>query len=118
MTQCPCENVLLRSLSLSSIILMRISRIIRCMRSLNLTSIISMRISSISMRIIKSSLIWSRRSLILSSLSSRMMRVMLRRCRGWSTRPDRTAMEGGLLTSRFYLASMDTWHAGYGSMPM
>jgi len=85
--------------------------------------IILMRISSISM----SSLIWSKRNLILSSLSSRvilsshnsrMMRVMLMGCRGWSTRPDQTDMEGGLMTLRFYLASVDTWHAGYGSMTM
>ena len=60
-----------------------ISRIIRCMsrrvirriilRRFSLTNISLMRISSISMRIIMSSLILSRTSLILRSLSSRMI---------------------------------------------
>ena len=39
-------------------------------------------------------------------------------CQGWCTRPDQTSMQRGLLTSHFYLALMDMWHAGYGSMPM
>jgi len=114
-----------------------ISRIIKCMsrrrikriilRSLSLTSISLMRISNISMRIIMSSLILSRSSLILRSLSSRMIlssisnmmvEVVFRGCRGWCTRPDRTAMQGGLLTSRFYLALVDMWHVGYESMLM
>jgi len=98
-----------------------INKIIRCMsrrrirriilRSLSLTSIILMCISIISMRIIMS-------SLILSKSSSMIVGVMLRGCRWWCTRPDRTTMEGGLLTSHFYLALVDMWHAGYGSMPM
>jgi len=91
-------------------------RISLFMRSLN--SIILMRISSINTRIIKSSLILSRSNLIFSSLSSRRVGVMLRGCRGWSTRPDQTTMEGGLLCPRFYLALVDLWHAGYGSMQM
>ena len=84
-----------------------ISRIMRCMsrrrirriilRSLSLTSISLMRISSISMRIIMSNLVLSRSSLILrslgsrlilSSLSSMMVGVVFRGCRGWCTRPD------------------------------
>ena len=85
-----------------------ISNIMRCisrhkirliMRSLN--SIILMRINSISI-----SLILSRSNQILSrsSLSSMKVGVMLSGCRGWSTRPDQTAMEAG--------------PNGYESMPM
>ena len=84
-----------------------ISRIIRCMsrrrirriilRSLSLTNISLMRISSISMRIIMSSLFLSRSSLILRRLSSKMILsslinmmvgVVFRGCRGWCTRPE------------------------------
>ena len=91
-----------------------ISRFIRCMskrrirhiilRSLGLTSISLKRISSISMRIIMSSLFLSRSSLILRRLSSRMILsslrsmmvgVVFRGCRGWCTRPDQTAMQWG-----------------------
>ena len=39
-------------------------------------------------------------------------------CRGWCTRSDRTAMQGGLLSSRFYLTLVDMLHAGFGSMLM
>ena len=75
----------------------------------------------------RSGLILSRSSLILRSLSnmmilsclsSMMVGVVVRGCRGWCTRPDRTAMQGGLLTSRFYLALVDMWHVGYESMLM
>ena len=52
----------------------------------------------------------------LSSLSS--PSLVFRGCRGWCMRPTRTAMQGGLLTSGFYLTLVDMWHAGYGSMPM
>jgi len=38
--------------------------------------------------------------------------------RGWCTRPDQTAIQGGLMSSRFYLTLVDMWHAGFGSMPM
>jgi len=91
-----------------------INRIIRCMsrrrikriilRSLSLTSISLMRISSISMRIFMSSMFLSRTSMILSrsslilrrlssrmilsSLSSMMVGVVFKRCRWWCTRPD------------------------------
>ena len=99
-----------------------ISRIIRCIssrkiRRLNLTSISLMRISSINMRIIMSSLLLSRSSLILSrsnlilsnlssrmilsSLSSMMVGVVFRGCRGWCTRPDRTTMQGALWAHAF-----------------
>jgi len=81
-----------------------ISRIMRCMsrrkirriilRSLSLTSISLLRISSINMRIIMS-------SLILRSLSSMMVGVVFRGCRGWCTRPDRTAMQGALWAHAF-----------------
>ena len=96
-------------------------RINLIMRSLN--NIILMSISSISMRritkrIISISLILSRSSLILSSLRSRCVGVRLMGCRLWSRRPDRRAMEGGLLRPRFYLTSVNMWHAGYESMPM
>ena len=84
----------------------------------SLSCIILMCISNISMRIIRRSLMLSKSNLILSSLSSRRVGVMLRGAEGWSTRPDRTAMDGGLLCSHFYLTSVDMWHAGYGSMPM
>jgi len=117
-----------------------ISKIIRCissrkirriiLRSLSLTSISLMRISSISMRIIMSSLILRKNSLILSrsslilrslsnmmilsSLNNMMVGVVFRGCRRWCTRPNRTAMQGGLLSSRFYLTLVDMWHAGFG----
>jgi len=71
-----------------------ISRIIRCMsrhrirriilRSLSLTSISLMCISSISMRIIMSSLILSRSNLIFKSLSSRMILSSLSSMMVWS----------------------------------
>jgi hypothetical protein len=69
---------------------------------------------------------WTRRSisiisinmrhirLSMSSLTSR--RVRLRRSRGWSLRLDRKAFLGGLMSCRFYRTSVNTWHAGYGSI--
>jgi len=78
----------------------RIRRII--FRSLSLTSISLMRISNISMRIIMSSLVMSRSSLILRSLNSRMMvGFVFMGCQGWCTTPDRTAMLGAFWSQAF-----------------
>jgi len=73
------------------------------LRSLSLTSISLMRISNISMKIIMSSLILRSRSsrMILSSLSSMMVGVMLKGCRGWCTMSDRTAMQGAFWPHAF-----------------
>jgi hypothetical protein len=65
----------------------------------------SINIISINMRRIR---------LSMSSLTSR--RVRLRRSRGWSLRLDRRAFLGGLMSCRFYRTSVNTWHAGYGSI--
>jgi len=108
-------HIIFRSLSLTSISLMLIS-------SISISSNISIRIimsilllrSSLLLRSLSSMMILSS----LGSLSSMTLGLVFRGCRRWCTRPARTAIQGGLLTSAFYLTLVDMWHEGYGSMPM
>jgi len=88
-----------------------ISRITRCISSRRIRRITfrSLGLNSIGMILSRSSLILRRFSsrTILSSLSSMMVGFVFRGCRGWCTRSDQTAMQGGLLTSGFYLTLVD-----------